>query len=120
MAGSEWKSDSLEPSLFEEYSPGMHPELRAARSNKPGPLRRALTMLRVLFLALIAGWLALYLSSRAVLVYWTTRLDPGGKTGTLDCTYFTGTSLFTKDYIYSSQGLVGYVVCPRLVSLQRD
>lgn len=77
-------------------------------------------MLRLLVLALILGWLVLYLSSRAVLVYWTTDLEPGGKTGTLHCTYFTGTSLFTRDYVYSSQGTIGYLVCPRLINLPRE
>ena len=74
--------------------------------------------MRLVIPLLAIGWLALYLSSHALLV-WSEgpyRSTPQSQEA-LDCTYFTGLGFVTSGYWYSSNGIMGRVACPRLIRL---
>lgn len=73
-------------------------------------------------LAAVAGvvavlWLALFFSSKGVLVYGD-KPDGDRKVGMLKCRYFTGTGIIEKQFLYSDQGLLGRQACPRTVDLK--
>lgn len=60
-------------------------------------------------------WLLLYLTASGILVYSTGPYAGAGLgQKQIDCTYFHGTGLVTKTHLYSSNGLIGKAVCPRL------
>lgn len=64
---------------------------------------------------IVSVWLFIYLTAAGVLVY---RAGPYAGAGfgqkQLDCAYLHSTGLVTKTYLYSSNGLIGRTVCPRL------
>ncbi len=63
-------------------------------------------------------WLLLYLTASGILV---NSAGPYAGAGLgqkqIDCTYFHGTGMVTKTHLYSSNGLIGRTVCPRLTTL---
>lgn len=65
-------------------------------------------------LALVIGWMALFLSGRGLLVWFS---QPNEKVGMLHCHYFTGTGFVERQFLYSKQGFLGRDTCPRLVEL---
>jgi hypothetical protein len=65
-------------------------------------------------LALVVGWLALFFSGHALLVWFT---QPNEKVGMLHCHYFTGTGLVERQFLYSKQGFIGRDTCPRTFDL---
>ena len=62
-------------------------------------------------LTIATAWLWLYLSSTALLV------GESIETGTLKCTYFSGTRTFVAEYNFSPTGFMGRAGCERLRSL---
>jgi len=81
--------------------------------------RKVMALWIKLFVATLAlGWLALFFSSSAVLV-WSRTIEaenPGGQ-ASLSCRYFTGLGFVERSYWHSSGGILGRDACPRLVKL---
>jgi hypothetical protein len=77
-------------------------------------------MIRLLITATAIGWVVLFASSKAVLV-WGERVEPRkpGDQATLACHYFTGTGVFVRTFWYNEQGggFWGVSACPRIVGL---
>ena len=67
--------------------------------------------------ALLGAWLALFFSSKGILVYGDKPPDDR-KLGMLKCKYFTGTDIIEKQFLYSEQGVLGRQACPRTVDLK--
>jgi hypothetical protein len=66
----------------------------------------------------VAGWLALFLSSSAILVWGQTVESRQAESQPyLRCWYFTGTGIFERSYWHATSGTFGKAACPRLVSL---
>lgn len=65
------------------------------------------------FCLLVLVWLALTASSRGVLL-WQSKVfvSPTHGRPAMLCTYFEGTRLFERGYLYSPDGRVGYARCP--------
>lgn len=65
---------------------------------------------------LMACWLVLLLSTHGVLVWSSGPIPPKNERSqaTLDCTFFTGLGTVTLGYYYSSDGVMGRTICPRL------
>lgn len=56
----------------------------------------------------VSVWLLLYLTASGVLVHSAAPYAGAGLgQKQIDCTYFHGTGLITKTYLYSSNGLIG-------------
>ncbi|MDX2257397.1 MAG: hypothetical protein NW205_00620 [Hyphomicrobiaceae bacterium] len=73
-------------------------------------LQRALTTM-VCFC--ILGWLALSASNGGVIVWQEgPRPIPGLSRPGLMCSYFSGTGLFERGYLYSPADSLGYSRCP--------
>jgi hypothetical protein len=71
----------------------------------------------IVALAIVVAWLALFLSSRGVLV--SSERVPSAQQGgqdTLRCTYFIATGFQAYEYWYSPNDIMGRSVCPRLRS----
>lgn len=73
-------------------------------------MRRALTTACCL---LILAWLALTASNRGIVV-WQSKpfLAQGHSRKAIRCTYFDGTGVFERGYLYSTSGGLGYSHCP--------
>jgi hypothetical protein len=65
----------------------------------------------------VAGWLALFLSSSAILVWGqTVESRQAESRAYLRCWYFTGTGIF-ETYWHTTSGAFGMAACPWLESL---
>jgi hypothetical protein len=73
--------------------------------------------LAVIAAVALALWLALFFSSKGLLV-WGDKPDDDKKVGMLKCHYFTGTGIVEKQFLYSDQGFLGRQACPRTVDLK--
>ncbi|MBU2582343.1 MAG: hypothetical protein KJ622_11560 [Alphaproteobacteria bacterium] len=69
--------------------------------------------LNTTFAILVLAWLALTASTYGVLV-WQSKafISPTHARPVVMCTYFEGTKLFERGYIYSPDGRVGHSRCP--------
>lgn len=66
----------------------------------------------------LVAWIALYLSSSAILIGWTEpKVAPDANQASFTCRYWTGTRVFETQYWFSENGIFGKADCPRLVSL---
>lgn len=71
---------------------------------------------------LLLAWLILFFSSKAILIHSEAPKDTAdGLIKTITCTYFTGTGIFEKQYVYSGGGIlvgiVGRPGCPRIENI---
>jgi hypothetical protein len=66
------------------------------------------------FLVLLAiGWVGLFYSARAVLVWqWTNEADDR-----LSCYYVAATGPFKRTHMHSESGVFGRAECPRVLKL---
>ena len=64
----------------------------------------------------VALWLALFLSGRGMLVWFT---EPNENVGMLKCQYFTGTSVVERQFLFTKQGFLGRDTCPRWIDLNK-
>ena len=65
---------------------------------------------------ILALWLVLFFSNRAVLVWFT---QPQERMGMLKCQYFNGTNVVERQFLYSKQGFLGRDSCPRIIELEK-
>lgn len=67
-------------------------------------------------MAIAVAWLVLMLSTHGVLVWSSGRIPPvsAGAQAILQCTFFTGLELVALPNWYSSDGVLGKAICPRL------
>lgn len=65
------------------------------------------------FCLLVLAWLALTASTWGIIV-WQSAVFVSKSHGrpAIHCTYFDGTSIFERGYLYSPAGKVGYSRCP--------
>jgi hypothetical protein len=73
-------------------------------------MRRALT---TSFCLLILAWLVLVASSWGIVVWQSAPFVARGHSRpAIRCTYFNGTRLFERGYLYSPDNRVGFSFCP--------
>jgi hypothetical protein len=76
-------------------------------------------MFKLAVIALVLSWVALFLSSSAILV-WSETVPPkkAGDQTSLTCSYFTGPGIIEQSFWYHANGgFWGVSACPRLVKL---
>lgn len=65
----------------------------------------------------VLAWLMLFFSSKGILIYSSgpSKKD-NGLVSTITCTYFSGTSIFKKEYVHSDGSVIGGMIgrpeCP--------
>lgn len=88
-------------------------------------------MVKLLLMAALLAWAGLYLSSYGALVCAAVSHEQPDATGlpplpagfvldgrdVLNCTYFTGASIYRRQLVYAPGGIAGAAICPRLVYL---
>ena len=73
-------------------------------------MRRALTTSACL---LALAWLGLVASTWGIVIWQSgPRPAPGHVQPALMCTYFSGTSVFERGYLYAKDNRMGYSMCP--------
>lgn len=71
--------------------------------------RAAVTISCLLMLA----WLGLVASERGIVVWQSEPfVSLGHSRPAINCTYFNGTGIFERGYLYSKEGRLGYSRCP--------
>lgn len=66
-------------------------------------------------LAVLAAWLALFLTGSGVLVSTEVTRQAGYAQDTIYCRYFVATTVIEMSYWYSENNIMGKAICPRLV-----